>query len=54
MADVRAAHRSARMVEADQFRIVFPGPSLFVEAPISFPVALVWIDRVRPVPAPTT
>jgi mRNA-degrading endonuclease HigB of HigAB toxin-antitoxin module len=54
MADVRAAHRSARMVEADQIRIEFPGLSVFVEATISFHVALVCIERVGPVPAPTT
>lgn len=54
MADVRAAHRSAHVVDADQVRIEFPGLCVFVEATISFPVALVCIERVGPVPAPTT
>lgn len=51
MADVSAAHRSAYVVDGDQVRIEFPGLSVFVEATISFPVALVCIERVGPVPA---
>jgi hypothetical protein len=52
MAEVSAAHRSAYVVDGDQVRIEFPGLSVFVEATISFPIALVCIERVGPVPAP--
>jgi mRNA-degrading endonuclease HigB of HigAB toxin-antitoxin module len=54
MADVRAAHLRADVVHDDRVRIEFAAQSVFVEAAISFPVALVCIERVGLVPTRTT
>lgn len=53
MSDVRAAHQRAEVVQADRIRIEFAAQSVFVEAAISFPVALVYIERVGLVPTPS-
>jgi mRNA-degrading endonuclease HigB of HigAB toxin-antitoxin module len=53
MSDVRAAHQQAEVVQADRVRIEFAAHNVFVEAAISFPVALVCIERVGLVPTQT-
>lgn len=53
MSDVRAAHVQADVVQDDRVRIEFTGYSVFVEAAISFPVALVCVERVGLMTTPT-
>ena len=53
MSDVCAAHQRADVVRDDHVRIEFTGQSVFVEAAISFPVALVCIERVGLLPTHT-
>jgi mRNA-degrading endonuclease HigB of HigAB toxin-antitoxin module len=52
MSDVREAHLRADVFQDDRIRIEFTGQSVFVEAAISFPVALVCIERVGLLPTP--